>query len=263
MKYQVEEIKNFMEGWAKDEYQLSWDNSGSQIEFKEETDSVVLGMDVTDRLIDKAIEMDSNLIITHHPMFFSASKKIIEGTYFGDNIIKLIKNNISVFSYHTSIDIAEDGVNDSLFEKLDLNNKSVLTYEEEKAMGLIGEFDKDLSLIDLDKFLKERLKVNKIKYYGRENKKIKKVAILGGSGSDFISEAKKAGVDAYITSDIKYHDGQRAYEEDMILIDVGHYYSEKIILPKIKKRLQENFKDLDFYIQEESSFELDIWYLKW
>ena len=258
MKYPVEEIKSFMESWAKDEYQLSWDNSGSQVEFKENTDSVVLAMDVTDKVIDKALEMDAKLIISHHPMFFSGSKNIIEGTYLGDNIIKIIKNNISVFSYHTSMDVAEDGVNDTLFEKLDLKNKSILTYEEEKPMGLIGEFERELTLTDLDKFLREKLQVAKIKYYGREDRNIKKVAILGGSGSDFISQAKEAGVDAYITSDIKYHDGQRAYEDDLILIDVGHFYSERIILPKIKKKLQENFKDLDFYIQESSSFELDI-----
>ena len=230
MKYQIKEIKNFMERWAKDEYQLSWDNSGSQVEFKGDTGSVVLAMDVTDKVIDMAIKMDAKLIISHHPMFFSGSKNIIEGTYLGDNIIKLIKNNISVFSYHTSMDIAEDGVNDTLFEKLNLKNK---------------------------------LQVNKIKYYGQEKKKIKKVTILGGSGSDFIKEAKEAGAEAYITSDIKYHDGQRAYEEDLILVDVGHFYSERIILPKIKNRLQENFKDLDFYIQEESSFELDIWVIQW
>ena len=258
MKYPVEEIKSFMEAWAKNEYQLSWDNSGSQVEFKENTDSVVLAMDVTDKVIDKALEMDAKLIISHHPMFFSGSKNIIEGTYLGDNIIKLIKNNISVFSYHTSMDVADDGVNDTLFEKLDLKNKSILTYEEEKPMGLIGEFERELSLKDLDKFLKEKLQVGKIKYYGREDRNIKKVAILGGSGSDFISQAKEAGVDAYITSDIKYHDGQRAYEDDLILVDVGHFCSERIILPKIKKKLQENFMDLDFYIQESSSFELDI-----
>ena len=215
-------------------------------------------MDVTDKVIDKALEMDAKLIISHHPMFFSGSKNIIEGTYLGDNIIKLIKNNISVFSYHTSMDVADDGVNDTLFEKLYLKNKSILTYEEEKPMGLIGEFERELTLTDLDKFLKEKLQVGKIKYYGREDRNIKKVAILGGSGSDFISQAKEAGVDAYITSDIKYHDGQRAYEDDLILIDVGHFYSERIILQKIKKKLQENFMDLDFYIQESSSFELDI-----
>ncbi len=258
MKYPIEDIKNYMESWAKNDYQLSWDNSGSQVEFKDFTQSVVLAMDVTDKVIDKAIETESKLIISHHPMFFSGNKNIIEGSYLGDNIIKLIKNNISVFSYHTSMDVADDGVNDTLFEKLNLKGKSVLTYEEEKAMGLVGEFESAYSLEELDEFFKEKLQIKKIKYYGRNNRKIKKVAILGGSGADFIDIAKSNGVDAYITSDIKYHDGQRAYEEDLILIDLGHFYSERIILPKIKKRLEKNFRELDFYIQEESSFELDI-----
>ena len=146
MKYQISEIKNYMENWAREDLQLTWDNSGSQIEFKGETDSLVLGLDVTDKLIDKAIEMNSKLIISHHPMFFGGEKSIIEGTYRGDNIIALIKNNISVFSYHTSMYIAEDGVNDTLFEKLNLKNKEILTYEEEKAMGLIGELEKNYSL---------------------------------------------------------------------------------------------------------------------
>lgn len=258
MKYQVSEIKSYMENWAKDEYQLSWDNSGSQIEFKEVTDSIILGLDITDKLIKEAIELDSKLIITHHPMFFSGEKNIIQGTYMGNNVISLIKNNISVFSYHTSMDIAKDGVNDTLFEKLNLKNKSILAYEEEKAMGLVGEFEKEYSLLELNKFLMEKLQVKKIKFYGREDKLIKKVAILGGSGAEFISNAKKSGVDAFITGDVKYHDGQKAYENGIILIDVGHFYSEKIVLEKIKNRLMENFKGLNFYIEEESSFELDI-----
>lgn len=258
MKYQISEIKNFMEGWAKDDYQLSWDNSGSQIEFKDHTESVVLALDLSDKVIDKAIKMNSKLIITHHPMFFSGEKRIIEGTYRGDNIIKLIKNNISVFSYHTSMDIASDGVNDTLFEKLNLVNKKNFTLEEEKEMGLVGEFEKTYSLEELLEFLEEKLDVKKIKVFGRDKKEIKKVAILGGSGADFISSAKNLGVDAYITGDIKYHDGQSAYEEGIILIDVGHFYSEKIILQKIENRLKENFSDLIFYIEEENSFELEI-----
>lgn len=258
MKYQISEIKNYMESWAKDDYQLSWDNSGSQIEFKGYTESVVLALDLSDKVIYKAIKMNSKLIITHHPMFFSGEKRIIEGTYRGDNIIKLIKNNISVFSYHTSMDIASDGVNDTLFEKLNLVNKKNFTLEEEKEMGFVGEFEKTYSLEELLEFLKEKLDVKKIKVYGRDKIEIKKVAILGGSGADFISAAKNLGVDAYITGDIKYHDGQRAYEEGIILIDVGHFYSEKIILQKIKNRLEKTFSDLSFYIEEENSFELDI-----
>ncbi|MDU5466423.1 MAG: Nif3-like dinuclear metal center hexameric protein [Peptoniphilus harei] len=258
MKYQISEIKKYMESWAKDDYQLSWDNSGSQIEFKGYTESVVLALDISDKVIDKAIKMNSKLIITHHPMFFSGEKRIIEGTYRGDNIIKLIKNNISVFSYHTSMDIASDGVNDTLFEKLNLVNKKNFTLEEGKEMGLVGEFEKTYSLEELLEFLEEKLDVKKIKVFGRDKREIKKVAILGGSGADFISAAKKLGVDAYITGDIKYHDGQRAYEEGIILFDVGHFYSEKIILQKIEKRLKEKFSDLSFYIEEENSFELEI-----
>ncbi len=258
MKYQVSEIKKFMENWAKEEYQLSWDNSGSQIEFNGETESVVLALDVTDKVIDRAIKMNSKLIISHHPMFFAGTKSIVEGTYSGNNIISLIKNNISVFSYHTSMDIAEDGVNDTLFEKLNLKNKEILTYEEEKPMGLVGDLENNFTIEKLKEFLKKQLQVSNIKVYGRENRDIKKVAILGGSGADFISDAKKSGADAFITGDIKHHDGQKAYEEGIILIDVGHFYSEKIILPKIKNRLNKKFRELDFYIEEENSFELDI-----
>ena len=220
MKYPVSEIKDYMQNWAKDEYQLSWDNSGSQIEFKEKTDSVVLGLDLTDNLVEKAIETNSKLIITHHPMFFSGTKSIIEGSYLGDNIIKLIKNNISVFSYHTSMDIANNGVNDTLFEKLNLMNKKVLAREEEKSMGLVGDLSKSYTTEKLKKFLQDSLDYKKIKIYGKENNNIRKVAILGGSGADFISDAVRSGSDAFITGDIKYHDGQRAYENCILVFDV-------------------------------------------
>ena len=258
MKYPVSEIKDYMQNWAKDEYQLSWDNSGSQIEFKEKTDSVVLGLDLTDNLVEKAIETNSKLIITHHPMFFSGTKSIIEGSYLGDNIIKLIKNNISVFSYHTSMDIANNGVNDTLFEKLNLMNKKVLAREEEKSMGLVGDLSKSYTTEKLKKFLQDSLDYKKIKIYGKENNNIRKVAILGGSGADFISDAVRSGSDAFITGDIKYHDGQRAYENGILVFDVGHFCSEKMILEKIKNNLEKNFKNLNFYIEEGNSYDLDI-----
>ncbi|MBM7549563.1 Nif3-like dinuclear metal center hexameric protein [Peptoniphilus gorbachii] len=79
MKYQISEIKNYMEGWARKDFQLSWDNSGSQIEFKGDTESVVLALDISDKVIDKAIKMNSKLIITHHPMFFFWGKKNYPG----------------------------------------------------------------------------------------------------------------------------------------------------------------------------------------
>lgn len=257
MKYQIKEIKEFMTNWAKDEYQLSWDNSGSQIEFNEKTNSVVVGMDLTDELVDLAIKNGSKLIVTHHPMFFSGVKNIIENTYSGDNIIKLIDNRISVFSYHTSMDIADDGVNDSLFEKLMLKNKEVLTYEEEKPMGLVGELKKPHDLKGLLDGLRDILDLKNIRVYGKE-REINKVAIMGGAGADFLRDAIKIGADAYITGDVKYHDGQSAYENEIILVDIGHFHSEKFIIPKIEKNLKDNFEDLEVHTLMKSSYELDF-----
>jgi|GEM_PF-120517 len=258
MKYQTREIKNFMTNWAKDEDQLSWDNSGSQIEFNEETESVVVGMDLTDELVDLAVEKGAKLIITHHPLFFSGVKNIIEDTYTGDNIIKLIKNNISVFSYHTSMDVAIGGVNYALFDKLSLENREVLAYDEEKPMGLVGELNHTHNLGGLLEGLKDILNLKNIRVYGKNKDEINKIALMGGAGVDFLDDAIRAGADAFITGDVKYHDGQRAYEKGIILIDIGHFHSEKFIISKIKDELEKEFKDLKVYELMKSSYELEF-----
>lgn len=257
MKYQVKEIINFMENWAKDEYQFSWDNSGKQIYFDEYTSSVVVGMDLTDKLIDMAIEKDSKLIITHHPLFFSGVKNICQGSYIGDNIIKLIQNKISVLSCHTSLDIAAGGVNHAIFNRLSLSDMEILTYEEERPMGLVGSLNKKMSLDNFVKFVKEKLDVENVRIYGRRpEEKIKRVSLVGGSGADFMNIAKSKS-DIYLTADVKYHDGQWAYENDFVVVDLGHFHSEKVVLDEINVKLKENFENLDVRVSRKSSFELD------
>lgn len=256
MKYKVKEIVDFIENWAKDEYQLSWDNSGKQIYFEEDTESVVLGMDLTDELIDMAIKNKSKLIITHHPLFFNGVKSICENTYAGDNIIKLIDNRISVLSVHTSLDIATGGVNDSLFNRLELDNREVLAYEEEKPMGLVGTLNSEMEFNDFINFVKEKLNVKNIRGYGKKPSKIKKVSIMGGSGAEFIDVASSCS-DVFVTADVKYHDGQRAYENDFLVLDLGHFHSEKVVLDEIDNRLKNSFSKLETTINRNSTFELD------
>ncbi|MGI5949746.1 Nif3-like dinuclear metal center hexameric protein [Peptoniphilus sp.] len=257
MKYQIKEIINFMEGWAKNEYQLSWDNSGKQIYFDEETDNVVVGMDLTDKLIDEAIENGSKLIITHHPLFFAGIKNICQGSYVGDNIIRLIENKISVLSCHTSLDIAAGGVNCVLFNKLALEDMDVLTYEEEKPMGLVGSLSEEMSLDDFINLVKEKLDVSNIRIYGKNpDKMIKRVSVMGGSGAEFMKIAKSKS-DVFVTADVKYHDGQWAYENDFYVLDLGHFHSEKVVLDEISERIKEKFHDLDVHVCKKSSFELD------
>lgn len=257
MQYPVKDIVDFMENWAKNSYQLSWDNSGKQIFFEEMTNSIIIGMDVTDKLIKEAINSNSKLIITHHPLFFGEIKNIIKGTYSGDNIINLLENKISVFSAHTSLDIAQGGVNDSLFNKLLLKDREILAFEEEKPMGLVGTLKEPMKFKDFLQNISTELNIKNTKSYGKNPyKKIRKVALMGGAGSLFINNAKNIA-DVYLTGDVKYHEGQWAYENDFIVVDLGHFHSEKFVLEEIKNRILIEFPNLDMKICENSSFELD------
>ncbi len=94
------------------------------------------------------------------------------------------------------------------------------------GMGMIGELPKPMFEKDFLQFLKKTMKTDCIKHSAFLNKEIKKIAVLGGSGSFAIEAAKKAGADAYISADFKYHDFFNA-ENSILLTDIGHYESEQ------------------------------------
>ena len=257
MEYKVEEITDFMKSWAREDYQESWDNSGIQINFNEVTENVTLALDLTDKVIDEAVKNNSKLIITHHPMFFSGIKNIDINTYSGKNIIKLIDNRISVYSAHTSLDIAKDGVNDTLCDILDLKViKGLSEADSGYTIGNIAEFNEEISAEELLELLKNKLEYDNVKIYGRKNK-IKKIAICGGSGASMIDDVINNNVNCYITGDVKHHDAQYAYEKGIMLVDISHYYGERTVLDIIKNKLQNNFK-INVNIVNNNDFEVSL-----
>ncbi len=92
--------------------------------------------------------------------------------------------------------------------------------------GIIGYLDKEISLEDFIRLLKSQFNTGCIRYTGQTNKKIKKIAVCGGSGAFLIGQAAKQQADAYVTSDLKYHQFFEG-SENMSLIDIGHYESEQ------------------------------------
>ena len=94
------------------------------------------------------------------------------------------------------------------------------------GMGMLGTFEKPMHEKDFMTLLKTKMNVPVVRHSALLGKKIQKVAVLGGSGSFAIEQAKRAGADAYVTADLKYHDFYKA-ESDLILADIGHYESEQ------------------------------------
>ena len=243
----TEKIIEYIRKIAPEEFQEDWDNSGYQVRIKNETDKVILCMDVTDRVIDRAIETGAKLIISHHPMIFTGVKGIDEDSYLGKNIIILIENKISVYSSHTSLDVSDRGVNVALADAIGLPIVENFAMTDTTTIGYV-------LCNNIGDEIYERLKDLGAIFYGKKVP-VEKIAIVGGAGMSYFDEAIAKGVDMFITGDVKHHDGQRGYEENISLVDLTHYGSEKFVLNKLKDLLEEKFTiemeiiDTDFKIE--------------
>ena len=107
-------------------------------------------------------------------------------------------------------------------------------------MGMIGDLKSPMPETDFLEFVKKKMKSPVIRHSKLLNKKIRKVAVLGGSGSFAISKAKSAGADAFISADLKYHDFFSA-EDEILLMDIGHYeseqYTKNLLASYLKKKI--------------------------
>ena len=234
----TDEIIKEIENLAPVETAQSWDNSGWQIFLgKEEAKKIMLCLTVTQNVISQAIEQGCDLIISHHPIIFNPIKKITNNTVSEKIIIDAIKNDIQIYSAHTNLDIANGGVNDILCERLGID------VIESRCDGFV-KIAKLPELIDLDSFilkLKISLNVSKIKMINPCDKKyIQTIAVCSGSGSSFADELKD--VDAFITGDVKYHNALDV--QNILLIDAGHFETERIVLQSLKNLLEKITKDI-------------------
>ena len=224
--------------------QEQWDNSGLQIgHLENDIKIIMLTLDLDLNAVNFAIKNNVDLIITHHPLLFSSLKSIDFNTYAGEIVRSLILNNINVYSMHTSLDMAEKGVNYGLANLLSVVPYNVLhpVNLDNSGYGGIGEIE-EINIVEFAKKVKTSLNCNFLKLYcSDKNRLVKKVAFCGGSGSDFIEDALNLNADVYITGDIKYHQAQMALQNNLCVIDAGHFNTENHVLNNIKNVL--NKKD--------------------
>jgi len=119
-------------------FQESYDNSGLQIgEPEKEITSALLTLDVTEEVLDEAIETKCELIISHHPLIFSGIKKITGKSYTDRIIFRAIRNDIAVYSSHTNLDVHSSGVSIKMAEKIGLRNVKILSPLTNRLLKLV------------------------------------------------------------------------------------------------------------------------------
>ncbi|MBQ0010108.1 MAG: Nif3-like dinuclear metal center hexameric protein [Ruminococcus sp.] len=244
----VGELYDYFDRRIPSSLSCEWDNDGLMVCGGENRTvrRALFALDVTDAVADYAIENGYDLILSHHPMIFSPLKNLSGRDAVGARAIRLLKGGVSVFSFHTRLDAAEDGVNDILAEIFGLTDVSRFGPEGEE-MGRIGTLPVPLPLDDFVRIVEEKLSHHIA--VGRASGTVSRLALLGGGGRDFVRSAVLAGADTYLTGELGYHTLVDTPITGINLIEVGHYESEVPISLFYRRELAEHFPEisLDLY----------------
>lgn len=235
-----------IEQFAPLSIQESFDNSGLQVgDLSKPVTGVLLCVDVTENTVFEAKERGANLIISHHPLIFKGLKHITGATYIERVVALAILNDIAIYSAHTNMDKCAGGINYRIAEKLGLTDIVTLSPDTKDSvigLGCVGDLENPVSENEFIKLLKDKFILKTVRHSALLDKPIKKVAVCGGSGAEFIPQAIKSGADVYVTADIKYHDFFLA-EKQIVIADIGHFESECCIKDILKEQLIKNFSN--------------------
>lgn len=249
----VQDIANTIEEFAPKSIQEDYDNSGLQIGNPSMiVNAALICLDVTDEIIEEAIEKNCNLIITHHPLLFNGLKDITGRNTTQRIVIKAIKNNIAIYSAHTNLDSTYNGVSYEIANSLKLRDITVLEPKDSTGkigLGVVGNIQA-MPTLEFLRLLKETFNIKSLRYSARSNRLvIRRVAICGGAGASLIKEAIKTNADIYVTGDIKYHDFT-GFSEEILIADIGHYESELCTKKIFSRIISKKFANFVTYLSE-------------
>lgn len=351
----VRDIVSYLESIAPPAYQESYDNAqlitGNPLT---EVKGILCTLDVTEEVVQEAVDKGCNLIVAHHPIIFKGLKSLTGKNHVERTVIKAIQEDVAIYAIHTNLDHVHTGVNRKISEKIGLTRPKVLApkkgllmklvtfipkdhteevlqalykagagtigeyshcsfqvsgdgtflpsekanpsigkqgkaetvhekrvellfpgylrhqvlhalkhahpYEEvayylqalenenqEVGAGMIGELENEMPEVEFLAHLKQSMDLRVIKHTRLRNRPIRKVAVCGGAGVFLLGDAKQAGADIFITSDVKYHEFFDA-ENQIVLADIGHYESEIYTKDLLMELLSQNFSNIALYL---------------
>ena len=238
----VRDVEKKLFDWAPLELAVSWDNVGHLVgEPEAEVKKVLVALDITETVVQEAIDCDADLIVAHHPVMncrWHEVQRIRSDDAQGRILINMIRNGISAICMHTNLDAAEGGVNDVLAEKLGLTGIELLN---EEKIGRVGTLKCELPLVEFTRFVVKSLGCNGLRYIDA-GKPVHRVAVGGGACSGYIGQAIAMGCDTFVTSDLKYNDFLDT--KGINLIDAGHFPTENVVCPVLVEYLTKAFPTL-------------------
>ena len=209
----LQEIYDFLDKVSPFELQEKWDNSGLIVgDMSREVSQIVVALDIDEEMIESTKE--DTLFVVHHPLIFGKMTQLDFSKYPSNLLEKMILKKQSLIALHTNFD--QTHLNRYVFEK-------VLGFKLESQKPFVCTAKGKWNYKALLTLLKEKLNLPTLKVIGKKEI-INSIALTTGAGASLMDEVE---ADCFLTGDIKYHDAMKAMSEDLMMVDIGHYESEK------------------------------------
>ncbi len=245
----VKEIFAVIDSIAPFDSQMDFDRAGFLVGNAEaDVQKALLALDVTKEVVDEAVELGCQLIISHHPVIWDPIKRLMSDSL----VYKLAQNNLSVISAHTNLDKADEGVNDCLARKIGLINTHRTECPGCEEIGTYGELPEPLSARDFAIKVRDALGCDAVQYTeGRDM--IKRVTVIGGGGGDFAMPALESEADAVVTGEAKHNQLVDIAAAGKTLIVAGHFETEVIVMPHLAEMLAERTNGTEYIVSRAKS----------
>lgn len=227
----LKNVLELLERLAPTRLAQPWDNTGFQVgSYSQEISKILVALDPVLRNVRSAHGSQSQLLLTHHPLIFKPISRLNINSFPGNVIFEAAKTGVSIVAAHTNLDVARGGINDILADLLGLKHVEILEDmhgEEGVGLGRIGDLPESTNLSAVLKKIKTILKTENLKVIDREDDHIRRLAVVGGAGGSLVPLAAEKGADLLLTGDISHHHALEAESSGIVLIDGGHFRTEK------------------------------------
>jgi dinuclear metal center YbgI/SA1388 family protein len=195
-------------------------------------------VDCVPETVAEALATGVDLIVAHHPLLLRGVSSVAATSYKGRIVHDLIRNDIALYVAHTNADVANPGVSDALAARLGLTDLRPLrpaavgsaAAGQGRGIGRIGRLPRPLTLAALTGLAARSLPPTAwgVRAAGDPERTISTVAVCGGAGDGFLADATAAGVDAYLTADLRHHPAsEHLAGHGPALLDAAHWATER------------------------------------
>ena len=235
----VKELYGRLEERIPRELSCSWDNDGLMCcsDPEKEVRRVLIALDITAEIAEQAVVGGYDLVISHHPLVFRPLKALEPSGPVAKKVIRLLCAGVSAMSFHTRLDAVCGGVNDTLAAALGLTETTPFGNDGE-TIGRMGTLPREMTLTEFAELVKSVTGAPCVTV-SDGGVPVRRVAILGGSGSDDVGAAEQAGADTYLSGELAHHHLADCPEHGINLVAAGHFYTENPVCETLRGMLLE------------------------